>query len=130
MVSDTKPCPFCGKLIKQAAIYCRLCRHNLPADASDLAARGETEEPVTEWEVTMLIASLVDKSLVVYDGSAERYRLLESAREYAADRLQNVRQAAATRGRHMGWCLGLGEEAQEALQGPDQAIWLDRLEAE
>src|SRR5207302_843893 len=54
-------------------------------------------------EVLDLLTSLVDKSLVLYEerGSEGRYRLLETVRQYARDRLLEAGEAAAVRRRHL-----------------------------
>lgn len=84
-------------------------------------------------EVLDLLTSLVDKSLVVYDGGTpggERYYLLETIRQYAGDRLTESVDAEAAYMRHASWCLALAEEAEPQLVGPDAAMWLERLETE
>jgi hypothetical protein len=63
-------------------------------------------------------------------GGEARYRLLEPVRQYAAERLEEVGEAAAVRSRHRDWCLALAERAEPELRGPDQVAWLDRLTAE
>ena len=47
--------------------------------------------------------SLVEQSLVVASVDSGRYRLLETVRLYALDRLLNTDQLAATRNRHLAW---------------------------
>ncbi|MGH7399396.1 MAG: ATP-binding protein, partial [Candidatus Rokuibacteriota bacterium] len=83
-------------------------------------------------EVLELIGRLVDKSLVMADEQSEevRYRLLETIRRYAGQRLEERAEADATRDRHRDFFLGLAEEAEPELHGPDQTRWLRRLEAE
>jgi predicted ATPase/DNA-binding CsgD family transcriptional regulator/Tfp pilus assembly protein PilF len=78
------------------------------------------------------LAGLVAKSLVVADTSATqaRYRLLESIREYAADKLATAGEAQAVRERHAIWCTRLVEQAEPELTGPRQASWLQRLDIE
>ena len=79
------------------------------------------------------LAALVDKSLVVRDvpGSGRsRYRLLETLRQYGRDRLREAGRAAAVRDAHLSWAVGLAEEAEQHLEGLDQAAWLDVLESE
>ena len=53
--------------------------------------QGIEDQGIEDWEVLDLMTGLVDKSLAVYeegaDGGAGRYRLLESVRQYAGDRL-------------------------------------------
>src|SRR5205807_2418791 len=65
---------------------------------------------IEEWEVLDLTASLVDKSLVVADSTevSVRYRLLETVRQYASDRLIESREEVARR--HRDHFLALAEE--------------------
>jgi predicted ATPase/DNA-binding CsgD family transcriptional regulator len=87
-----------------------------------------------EWQVLDHLAALVGKSLVQaeqIDGST-RYRLLETVRQYAAERLA-LRAGAEldrTRAAHRDCYLALVETAGLHLRGPEEAVWLDRLEAE
>ena len=80
-----------------------------------------------------LLAGLVDKSLVLAeehpDGTA-RYRLLETLREYALERLEARGEAAAVRHRHAAHFLALAEAAARGTWGPREAAWSARLERE
>jgi predicted ATPase len=85
----------------------------------------ETAEAVCEAELDTL-ESLVDKSLVrVREG--ERFWMLETIREYAAERLEESGEAEELRRRHAEHFLALAEEAEPHLRG-DPKEWLDRLE--
>jgi predicted ATPase/DNA-binding CsgD family transcriptional regulator len=82
-------------------------------------------------QVLDALGRLVDKSLVVAeerDGEA-RYRLLETIRQYAADRLAEAGEAAATRDRHLAWFLAFAE-ALEPERQRDLDAWRTRLEHE
>ena len=57
-----------------------------------------------------------------------RYGMLESIRQYALARLAAAGEDAALRRRHLGWLADFAGKAD--LRGPDQAAWLDLLEAE
>ncbi|MFO1413202.1 MAG: tetratricopeptide repeat protein [Burkholderiales bacterium] len=76
--------------------------------------------------------ALVGKSLVVaYErGAAMRYRMLDTLREYAQARLADAGRGDDLRDRHAQWCLALATEAHDALRGPRQAAWIERLDAE
>ncbi len=95
-----------------------------------------TTESVESYEVSNIIGSLVTKSLVVAErsGASLRYRLLETIRQFAAERLLEVdgeHATGETRHRHAQHFLGLCETAEPHLRGsPDQAFWFDRLESE
>ena len=80
------------------------------------------------------LAALVGKSLVLAEEiqGSTRYRLLETVRHYAAERLalRPGSELDQTRAAHRDYHLALVETADRHLRGPDEAVWLDRLEAE
>jgi predicted ATPase/DNA-binding CsgD family transcriptional regulator len=81
--------------------------------------------------VITLLPKLVDKSLVSTVGhGARRYRLLETIRSYAADRLAASNTESATRGRHAAHYVALAEHAARQLETSNQRVWLDRLAVE
>jgi predicted ATPase/DNA-binding CsgD family transcriptional regulator len=93
-------------------------------------APGGTGEPDAPG-VLRLLPRLVDKSLVfATGGDLRRYRLLESVREYASERLAASGAGPATRERHAVYYLALAAQASRGLCGPEQAEWLTRLTAE
>jgi hypothetical protein len=77
-----------------------------------------------------LLPTLVDKSLVSTAGDMPRYRLLESLRAYAAERLAASGADTDLRQRHAAHYLAVAELAAEGLKGPEQRTWLDRLTVE
>ena len=84
-------------------------------------------------EVTSLLGSLVDKSLVVAEpaGFSLRYRLLETIRQFAADRPAEAGgEQAAVAAAHCTHYLSAAETAAPHLTGPDQGSWLARLDAD
>jgi predicted ATPase len=89
----------------------------------------------SDLDVLDLLTRLVDKSLVVADqapGDETRYRLLETIRQYARDKLFDAPggESAAARDRHLAYYLPLAEEAAPRLFGPDESWWLERLATE
>jgi predicted ATPase/class 3 adenylate cyclase len=95
----------------------------------------EAAEDVAEADLDKL-QSLVDKSLLRHN--EERYWMLETIREYAAEQLESSGEANELRRRHAEHFLALAEEAEPYLleQGGvadwqlSNADWLDRLELE
>jgi predicted ATPase/class 3 adenylate cyclase len=83
-------------------------------------------------EVADLLGSLVDKSLVVAEQAGEtlRYRLLETVRLFAAEKLAEAGEAAAVGAAHCAHFLALAEAAAAPLTGPEQGKWLARLDAD
>jgi predicted ATPase/DNA-binding CsgD family transcriptional regulator/transcriptional regulator with XRE-family HTH domain len=79
------------------------------------------------------LASLVDKSLLrqVPDSDGEpRFRMLESVRDYAWDRLLASGELRRIRQQHARVFLGIASRAEAELRGPQQTAWRDRLERE
>ncbi len=69
------------------------------------------EDPLRRSEAVALLGRLVDKSLVhVEDECDDRhYRLLETVRQYAAERLEEARELSAFERRHREWYVALAE---------------------
>lgn len=87
---------------------------------------------ITESEVLDLVGALADRSLVQVgerDGRA-RYRLLETIRLFARERLAELDDPARVRDRHLDFFIGLASRAQAGLDGPDAAAWIARLAAD
>jgi predicted ATPase/DNA-binding SARP family transcriptional activator len=88
---------------------------------------------IEEDEVLDLLSALVDKSLVVTgaDGDgAPCYRLLETVRQHASEKLAATGEEEVLSQRHALFFLGLAERAEPELGGTEQVAWLDRLERE
>lgn len=81
------------------------------------------------------LPALVDQHLVYQQPGSDgerRFALLETIRASAMERLEarGAAAVAAVRQRHAEFYLALAEAAEPELQGPQQAAWLDRLDAE
>jgi predicted ATPase/class 3 adenylate cyclase len=79
------------------------------------------------------LGELVEHSLVRVlpaGTDADRYGLLETVREYAAERLAESPDAELVRERHALWLLQYAREAEGHFRGPDGTTWLDRVEQE
>jgi hypothetical protein len=77
------------------------------------------------------LAALVDKSLVVVVGDGEpRYRMLETVRDYGAERLAEAGEADEVRAAHAEWFVELAERADPKLRQAGQLAWMARLDAE
>jgi len=90
------------------------------------------ESICSDMEVLDLLPQLVNKSLVTMDdeGDEPRYRLLETIRQYARDKLMESGEAAEIRNRHLEYHVQLTETAELQLYGNLALIWVNRLEAE
>ncbi|MBO0837258.1 MAG: hypothetical protein J2P28_17360, partial [Actinobacteria bacterium] len=95
----------------------------------DMAEQVCTDEQIPIARVLDLLAALIDKSLVALEdelaGDA-RYRLLDTIRQYAADRLEASGEQEAIRDRHLRCMLALGEEVDSLAFGRG-ATWAEQV---
>jgi tetratricopeptide (TPR) repeat protein len=90
------------------------------------------ESVCSDLDVLTLLSQLVNKSLVTVDeeGDEPRYRLLETIRQYARDKLLETGEAAEMRNRHLDYYVQLSENSEGELFGTMALNWVNRLEAE
>jgi predicted ATPase/DNA-binding CsgD family transcriptional regulator/Tfp pilus assembly protein PilF len=96
----------------------------------DMAEQVCSDEAIGADEVLGLLISLIDKSLVVLDGEAAgdaRYRLLDTIREYAAERLAAAGEKEALALRHRDCILALVEETVGGMFNRGDPPWPVRL---
>lgn len=74
------------------------------------------------------LQALVAANLLRLAGA--RFEMLETVREYAAERLANAPDQAEVRARHVAYCVELAETGDAELAGPRVGAWLGRLATE
>ena len=86
-------------------------------------------EPLAPDDVVALMARLVDKSLVTAEPgpNTQAYRLLETMREYAEQRLAEVGEVDDVRARHARRYVSLAETDRPLLRSLENAAWLARM---
>ena len=110
-------------MLRRLSVFAEGCT----LDAAEAVCSGNGVE---RSEVLDLLAQLADKSLVLVAELAweARYSLLETVRQYGANKLMESGETADVRYRHLNWCLELAERGELELRGPNQGAWLERLE--
>jgi DNA-binding CsgD family transcriptional regulator len=98
-------------------------------DAAELVCHDDL---VDRYAVLDLLSRLVDKSLVQVDheNTDARYRLLETIRYFARERLVEQGESDATRQRHLSYFVDLAELAAPEIVAANGPVWLVRLEQE
>ena len=85
-------------------------------------------------DVLDLLSRLVDKSLAIVQSASSnggtRYRLLETIRAYAREKLELAGEADTMRDRHLEFFMRLAEEAELYHFSSEQLVWFDRVETE
>jgi predicted ATPase/DNA-binding CsgD family transcriptional regulator len=99
-------------------------------EAAEAVCGGEEIDP---YKILDGLSRLVDKSLVVVErpeSGETRYRLLETIRQYAKEKLIEAGETEVTKDRHLDYFIQWAEEAEPHLNGVDQLPWLVQYEAE
>ena len=74
------------------------------------------DERIDQWTMLDAIGRLVDRSLIVADGDEQpRYRMLESTRAYALEKLAAAEETDTLARRHASYCAGYAERIGAAL---------------
>jgi predicted ATPase len=113
-------------LFPRLAVFAR----SFTLEAAEAVCAGD---PVDAVDVVDLLGHLVDRSLLVPEDVAgeARYRMLETIRDYAQERLADSGEATARHTRHRDWFVGLVERARPAFfSGAVQPEWVARLAAD
>lgn len=90
-------------------------------------------EDAPDMDVMDGLTSLLDKSLLRQEESKEeelRFGMLGMVRDYAGEKLKESDREDEVKARHAKFFFGLAEEAKSELLGPEQEVWLERLEEE
>ncbi|WP_459549187.1 BTAD domain-containing putative transcriptional regulator [Nocardia sp. X0981] len=106
---------------------------SLAAAEQVCADTGDGRDAVVEqWEVLELLTALTEKSLLLtVPGENEpRYRMLDTIRQYARDRLGESGEAESARRAHLAYFTDLAATAEPHLRRAEQLEWLAVLEAE
>jgi predicted ATPase/DNA-binding SARP family transcriptional activator len=106
-----------------------LCRLAVFRGSFDAAAAAAVWDPSTSGEDPLdLVLRLVDQSMVVASPAAGRtaYRLLETIRQFAEERLAESGEEERAGALHAAWCAGLAEAGRD-WGGSEQETWLVRL---
>ena len=98
----------------------------------EAASAVASDQRIGAIEVIDMLSRLMARSLVVADTSdaEKRYRLLETTRAYALERLNESDDADDARTRHLEFYLALAERARPELFRPEQGTWITRLDLE
>ena len=135
-IADALPLPFPDTLVPRGGdstpgLFPETAANESEKGMGSASAIGHGGVGLQAWEVLDLLTGLTDKSLVAAEtGAVTRYRLLETMKQYAAEKLREGGQEAAARHRHLAFYLALGEEAEAQWRGPEAGQWLNRLETE
>ncbi|MDQ6929113.1 MAG: TIR domain-containing protein [Candidatus Eremiobacteraeota bacterium] len=96
----------------------------------DAASEVCTDEAIPTWDAFDLLCALFDKSLIAteLEGTQQRYRMLESMRQYARERLLTSDDAASLFERYVAYFSAVSERAYEEFDRAPAPNWLQILQ--
>jgi predicted ATPase/DNA-binding SARP family transcriptional activator len=98
------------------------------------AAEAVCSQGMKQSDILDLLGRLVDKSLVIVEADSEvsgtRYRLLETIRQYALEKLVETGETSLIRDRHLDFYLSLAEKSEPHIFGHESVLWINRLDKE
>ena len=109
---------------EERAVFRRLAVFPGSFDLEAAERVAEGDDPV---DVIDLVVHLVERSLVQYDGTTDRYRLLETLRQYAADRLAEAGETMDAREAHSNYFGDLVERYAAHLEDARYGLAVARL---
>ncbi|HEU0295893.1 MAG TPA: tetratricopeptide repeat protein [Anaerolineales bacterium] len=91
-------------------------------------------QSVSPYDILDLLTQLVNKSLVVVmeqsQGRETRYRMLETIRQYAREKMLEAGASETVRDKHLAYFVKLVEQAEPELYRSNQVFWLNKLDDE
>jgi predicted ATPase/transcriptional regulator with XRE-family HTH domain len=88
------------------------------------------DSPFENADVFACVGALVDKSMIVAEPGRERFRLLETMRQYAMEKLDAAGERARYVAQHAAYYLDFAARAGRALGGPLQFETMNALASE
>ncbi|MBK6851725.1 MAG: adenylate/guanylate cyclase domain-containing protein [Burkholderiales bacterium] len=88
------------------------------------------DESLPKDDILDNLGRLVEKSLISVDLQTDRYRMLETVRQYGRERLEIAAEHSLRGKLHLDYFLKLAEIAAKHLTGVSQSDWLRKLDAE
>jgi predicted ATPase/DNA-binding XRE family transcriptional regulator len=83
-------------------------------------------------DVLNLLEQLINKSLVIIEeaGHEARYRMLETIRQYAHEKLAESGESEAVRGRHLDFFLAVALRFEQEVHSSQSSNWMQRVNSE
>jgi predicted ATPase/class 3 adenylate cyclase/Tfp pilus assembly protein PilF len=114
-----------GVLFRRLSLFCG----SFSLEAAESVCQDDALQSI---DILDCICRLVDKSLLILEQSegSARYRMLETIREYAFERLRESGEVLPMQVRFMSFFVNFTQIAERELSRPAQVEWLEKLEIE
>ena len=86
-----------------------------------------SDEKISKNDILDLLSQLTEKSVIIYDETKDRYRILESLKQYGIEKLSDGKEIFL---QHLNYFLKLSEKAKPELIGENTKFWMHKIEAD
>lgn len=86
-----------------------------------------SDETISKIEILDLLGQLTEKSVIIFDETRNRYRILESIRHYGIEKLSDGNEIFL---RHLNYFSELSERAVPELSGVNTKLWMDKIDVD
>lgn len=115
-------------LFRRLGVFLGGCTFAAVEAVCQTGGNGTESTPLHEGLTVLLDTSLLER--VEGAGGETRFRMLETIREYALERLDECGEVDGLRRLHASYYLAVAETAESELHGAEQEAWLARLDVE
>ncbi|MDQ3022248.1 MAG: tetratricopeptide repeat protein [Bacteroidota bacterium] len=88
------------------------------------------DEKIKKEDVLELLNQLTEKSIIIFEREKERYRVLETLKQYGEEKLREANEEEEILSKHLHYFVEISETAEPKLNGSEIQIWLEKLEAD
>ena len=89
-----------------------------------------SDEKIESYDVLDLLFNLTEKSIIIFDADNERYRMLESIRQYGDEKLGQSESRGNVYSKHLKYFMDLAVKSEDGLAGDNVTKWLSILDNE
>ncbi|MEO8665065.1 MAG: tetratricopeptide repeat protein [Ignavibacteria bacterium] len=89
-----------------------------------------SDEKISIEELVDLLTLLAEKSIIIFSPEKVRFRILETIRQFGEEKLKVSDEYENISDKHLNYYMILAESAEPKLKGPDQRVWLEKLDKE
>ena len=86
-----------------------------------------SDETISKNDILELLSQLSEKSVIIYDEIKDRYRILESLKQYGIEKLSDGKEIFL---QHLNYFLEMSEKAKPELIGENTKFWMHKIEAD
>jgi len=88
------------------------------------------DEKIKKEEMLELLNQLTEKSIIIFERDKERYRILETLKQYGEEKLKEANEAEDVLSKHLYYFMEFSETAEPNIYGSEAKVWLEKLEAD